>query len=177
MSRSPLVRTAGLGWLAAAAVLAGCNVEARQATPTPVGPHVTTVPASCPVTTVHTEAVPTAVPGFVGAGGPWMGDARFGAFLFYAGGADPTMRAQGRMTASLRTKILWWVTGGGDVITIRGREHGSGRTFSQVVQGIGGGQFPSVPVVPTAGCWTLTESVDGQDVGAITIPVIGPLGT
>lgn len=106
-----------------------------------------------------------------------MGDGRFAAVLFYARGIDITMRAGGEMAKGSSTKILWWVASGGDVLTIRGKETVSGRSFTQTVTGIGGGQFPSVPVVPVRGCWTLTESVGGRDVGEITIPVTGPLGT
>ena len=57
------------------------------------------------------------------------------------------------------------------------RLHLTSRSFTQSVAGIGGGQFPSVPVVPSKGCWTLTESVGGRTVGEITIPVVAALGT
>lgn len=107
---------------------------------------------------------------------PWIGDERFAAVLFYATAADQTMRAGGTMGGGLSTKILWWVASGGDDLLIRGTEARSGRTFTQQVTGIGGGQFPSVPVVPSAGCWTLTETVAGRTVGAITIPVAAAVG-
>lgn len=102
-----------------------------------------------------------------------MGDDGFVAVLFYADGADPTMGTGGRMTGrgSLVSKIFWWVPGGGNDLVIHGRERATGRVFTQAVSGIGGGQFPSVPVVPAAGCWTLTETVGGRTVGAVTLPV------
>lgn len=178
MRTSTFVRTGVPGWLALALALGGCTAQDRQAMPVPVAPRHATAPPACPVTAVRTGPVPSVVPGFsttLGPATPWMGDARFTAVLFYANGADPTMRALGRMRTGTSTKIFWWVAGGGDVMTVRGEELASGRTFRQVMTGIGGGQFPSVPVVPSAGCWTLTESIDGRDVGAITIPVTGPV--
>jgi len=87
------------------------------------------------------------------------------------------MRAGGRMSPGFATKIFWWIPDGGDTLVIRGVEAASGRHFIQTVAGIGGGQFPSVPVVPGKGCWTLTESVGGRTVGAITIPVSTALRT
>lgn len=129
------------------------------------------------MTPVHMQAVPAVVPGFTRNAGstPWMGDARFAAVLFYASGSNPTMRARGKMTKTQTTKIFWWVAEGGNTLVVRGKERASGRSFSQVVEGIGGGQFPSVPVVPSAGCWTLTGSIGGREVGAITIPVVAAL--
>jgi hypothetical protein len=102
-----------------------------------------------------------------------MGDGGFGAVLFYASRYDPLMRAGGgMMTRAKSTKILWWAPGGaGDPLVIRGRELSSGRTFTQRVDGLGDGQFPSIPDVPAAGCWTLTETAKGAVLGAITIPV------
>lgn len=130
------------------------------------------------MTTVRTGPVPAVVPGFTpGATGSWMGDTHFFAFLFYTATNDPTMRAGGQMSQGFATKIFWWIPGGGNTLVIRGVEATSGRSFTQSVDGIGGGSFPSIPVVPSKGCWTLTESVGGRTAGAITIPVIAALGT
>jgi len=179
MRQPTSVGTGSLALLAVAA-LAGCTAHHSTSIPTATGSAAQTTASTCPITTVRTDPLPAAIPGFIptnGPAGPWMGDARFAAVLFYAAGDDPTMRAQGRMAAGQTTKVFWWVAAGGDTMTVQGREQRSGRTFSQVMEGIGGGQFPTVPVVPSAGCWTLTVSVSGRDVGAITIPVTGPLGT
>ncbi|HEX3811808.1 MAG TPA: hypothetical protein VHX59_03120 [Mycobacteriales bacterium] len=101
-----------------------------------------------------------------------MGDGGFGAVLFYASRYDPLMRAGGMMTRAKSTKILWWAPGGaGDPLVIHGRELASGRSFSQRADGLGDGQFPSIPDVPSAGRWTLTETANGTVLGAITIPV------
>lgn len=183
----------GLGITALATITTGCTRDTTAttappsppasspttSTPAPVSAHRPSptrrspvVPA-CAVTPVRSDPLPAAVPGFVpGATGPWMGSDDFVAYLFYPlATTDPTMRAGGRMSAGMATKVFWWVRSGGDTLVIRGVEATSGRTFTQTVVGIGAGQFPSVPVLPGAGCWTLTESIAGKTVGAITIPV------
>ncbi len=84
----------------------------------------------------------------------------FVAYLCHpAATTDPTMRASGRMSAGSTTKLFRWIPNGGDTLVIRGAETASRRHFTQTVAGIGGGQFPSVPVVPGKGGWTLTESI------------------
>lgn len=106
-----------------------------------------------------------------------MQDGRVVAVLFFASHRGVTMRAGGRMTPELQTKILWSIQGaGGDPLVLRGHEP-SGRTFTQRVTGIGGGQYPSIVVVPSKGCWTLTATVAGQAAGSITVPVIAALKT
>lgn len=122
---------------------------------------------------MHTGPVPTEVPGFSGNGNPpWMGDGDFAAILWYARDSRAVMRAGGKMAPGTNTKILWWVQGAGnESLVIRGKEATTGRTYTQRVEGIGGGQFPSVPVVPAAGCWTLTETVGQDTAGAVTVAV------
>jgi hypothetical protein len=101
-----------------------------------------------------------------------MGNQGFAAVLFYAQGSDIVMRAGGTMAPGRNTKILWWVKGAGnDPLVIHGRESASGRRFTQRVESIGGGQYPSIVVVPAKGCWTLDETVSGRYVGTISIPV------
>lgn len=129
----------------------------------------------CRVTAVHTGAVPPDIPGFTGNGNPpWMGDRDFAAILWYARDARAVMRVGGRMAPGTNTKILWWVQdAGAEPLVIHGKEATTGRTFTQRVDGVGGGQYPSVPVVPAAGCWTLTETVGHRTAGAVTIAVRG----
>ncbi len=134
----------------------------------------------CPVSQLQPGAVPAALPGFsdssrVPGAVAWMGDNRFAAVLFYADGPDPRMRAGGQMNATRSTKIFWWSASGGTRLVIHGREAATGRTFNQAVDGLGAGQFPSVPVIPGPGCWTLTEDVDGSTVDSITVPVLPAL--
>lgn len=102
-----------------------------------------------------------------------MGGARFAAVLFYADGHSPVMDAGGRMPHGKITKILWWVARQrAGPLVIHGREASSSRTFSQWIGlGVGDGQYPSLTVVPSAGCWTLTATIGGEKVGAITVPV------
>jgi hypothetical protein len=115
------------------------------------------------------------VPGFTDNGRhglPWIGNNKFVAVLFYSRNGSPRMRAGGLMAKGESTKILWSVAGGrDDPLVIHGSESDSGKSFTQKVDGIGNGQYPSIPVVPSAGCWTLAESVAGQHVGSITVPV------
>ena len=67
----------------------------------------------------------------------------------------------------------WWVARQrAGPLVIHGREASSGRTFTQWIGlGVGDGQYPSRTVVPSAGCWTLTATIGGEKVGAITVPV------
>jgi hypothetical protein len=104
---------------------------------------------------------------------PWMGGARFAAVLFYADGDSPVMDAGGRMPHGKITKILWWVARQrAGPLVIHGREASSGRTFTQWIGlGVGDGQYPSLTVVPSVGCWTLTVTIGGEKAGAITVPV------
>jgi len=158
-------------------------VAATRPIPEPTGtPGPGGSAAGCAVTALRTSALPRAVPGFTDAARrpgatTWMGDDRLVAVLFYSIDGTRTMRAGGRMTADRVTKIFWYLPGGGDRLTLRGTEAASGRAFTQSIEGIGGGAFPSVPIVPAAGCWTLTASVGARTAGSITLPVIGPVGT
>ncbi len=162
-----------------AAAKPAASTSAPVSAPRPSSTPRSPVTAGCAVTTVRSDPLPVAVPGFVpGTTGPWMGSDHFVAYLFYTvGTTDPTMRAGGRMSPGLSTKIFWWIPDGGDTLVIHGVEATSGRSFTQRFAGIGGGQFPSAPVVPSEGCWTLTESIAGKTVGAITIPVTTALKT
>lgn len=106
-----------------------------------------------------------------------MGDKDFAAVLFYSDGHNPQMRAGGKMTPGKSTKILWSIPKAGDAeLTVNGISD-NGHTFAQRITGIGGGQYPSVANVPTAGCWTLRETVRGKTVGTITVPVSPAIGT
>ena len=175
-----LVRAAALGVAVFAA--AGCTGRSAQlAGPSPAHSAGPVHTSECRVTPVHTGPLPSALPGQPSASAtarrlgswPWMGDTQFAAVLFYAEGDNPLIYAGGQMPNGNITKVLWWVarqrTG---PLIIHGREASSGRTYTQPIGlGVGQGLYPSQTVVPSAGCWTLTATIGGDKVGAITLPV------
>jgi hypothetical protein len=56
-------------------------------------------------------------------------------------------------------------------LIIHGCETRSCRTFPHWIGlGVGDGQYRNQTVVLSAGCWTLTATVGGNKVGAITLP-------
>jgi hypothetical protein len=100
----------------------------------------------------------------------WIGNRDFAAVLFYSTAGSSVMTAGGKMPDGRNTKILWLVRHPrAGKLTIRGSTNKSSRTFVQRVDG--GGNYPSIVVVPTAGCWTIKASLAGSTVGQITVPV------
>lgn len=103
----------------------------------------------------------------------WIGTNDFAAVLFYSGDSSSIMTAGGKMPDGSNTKILWLVRDpAAGPLTIRGITPAGGKTFVRRVEG--GGNYPSIVVVPNAGCWTLEASLAGRKVGEITVPVRDP---
>jgi hypothetical protein len=179
-SMRALVRAAA--WGVAVFAAAGCTGQSAQlARPRPAHSARPVSTSQCRVSPVHTGPLPSALPGQPSAPAsarrqgswPWMGETQFAAVLFYARGGNPLMFAGGQMPNGNITKVLWWVarqrTG---PLVIHGREASSGHIFTQSIGlGVGQGLYPSQTVVPGAGCWTLTVTIGGDKVGAITVPV------
>ncbi len=171
----------GAASLAAVTLLiAGCSIAGPKPTSgtprEPTSASQFTSPggiAGCAASTVHTGSGHGSS-GLENTGVPWIGNDHFIAVLFFARPGDETMRAGGSQTTTgTQTKILWWAEdSGSDPLVIHGHESRTSGDFTQSVDGIGGGQYPSIVNVPTPGCWTLTETVGNQTVGAITIPVM-----
>lgn len=103
----------------------------------------------------------------------WIVTNDFAAVLFYSRDGSPIMTAGGKMPDGRNTKILWLVCDPVEgPLTIRGSTPSGGKTFVQRVEG--GGNYPSIVVVPNAGCWTLEASLAGRKVGEIAVPVRDP---
>jgi len=169
--------TALLGSVAAAVAVAGCTGRAA----TPVSAPTTKAASSpsfypgngCAASPVHVAPLPTGLDPVGGSLMTWIGTNDFAAVLFYSRDGSPIMTAGGKMPDGSNTKILWLVRDPVEgQLTIRGSTPAGGKTFVQRVEG--GGNYPSIVVVPNAGCWTLEASLAGRKVGEITVPVRDP---
>ena len=142
--------------------------------------------AACAATPVHAAPFPNASAGLAqlkwvqaapkkaGLVGMLFGyDARLvdpqrPAFALWAGGKAPE---------GWNTKVLWLVPiGRGDrSMVIRGRSlDGSGGSFMQsFVRAGGGGGYPSIVELPSAGCWRLDVSSGGVK-GAFVVKAVAP---
>jgi hypothetical protein len=97
---------------------------------------------------------------------PWVRSGAVVGYLFYYGATGPWQQQRDRVLIPVggsgpgfSSKILWYVPGGGGRITIWGRRlDGSGTSVSvqRIGGSAGGGYFPTITVVPNAGCWRLT---------------------
>jgi hypothetical protein len=114
---------------------------------------------------------------------PWVKVGRaFRAYLFFyaAGLADGRVnRSSGTViytgggTSAFSSKILWVARHPGATAAVRGQQlDGSGR-FTENLSRVGGGAFPSIVRVPTAGCWKLTVR-SGRSRASIVVRAIDP---
>jgi hypothetical protein len=103
--------------------------------------------------------------GIVTGWGPWVTPE--GGALLYTGGRTPE---------GGNTKILWTTTRDTSFpsgeLTLRGTELDGSGTFRQTFPEVSpSGHWPSIPVVPSAGCWLFTVRIGGQR-GAAGILVV-----
>jgi hypothetical protein len=94
--------------------------------------------------------------GIVAGWGPWLTPE--GGALLYVGGRTPE---------GGNTKILWRTTRDASYssgeLTLRGMRLDGPGTFRQTFPEVSpAGHWPSIPVVPSAGCWLFTVSIGGQ---------------
>lgn len=128
---------------------------------------------SCAVTEVRKDALPEALDqGFTDPSSPppWMGGDDFAAVLFYADDDDPTITPGGKAANGANTKILWLIREADGPLTVRGIETTRHNSFTQEVTQSDGISYPSIVVVPSAGCWRLEASVSGRVAGVVTLP-------
>lgn len=72
----------------------------------------------------------------------------------------------------LRMKILWELRSGSAwTLSVRGTRLDAPGRFAQSFEG--GRSFPSIVVVPTAGCWSLTVKA-GKATGHVTVLAVSP---
>ncbi|GAA1506094.1 hypothetical protein GCM10009677_43170 [Sphaerisporangium rubeum] len=146
----------------------GCTFEPPREKAAP-----STGDRSCAVTEVRKDPLPEKLDqGFSDPSSPppWMGGGDFAAVLFYADGDDPTITPGGKAADGGNTKILWLIRAADGPLTVRGTEAVGRGSFTQEVTRSDGISYPSIVVVPSAGCWTLEASVSGRVAGSITVP-------
>ena len=119
------------------------------------------------------------------AGVPWVRAGPVYGYLFYYGAGGPWKTQPGRVLITTRggvpgsyqTKILWHVPGGSIVVAVSGRKlDGPGRFRQRFPVSGGGGWFPSIVVVPSAGCWRLTVT-SGRKTGRFAFVAMSPSPT
>jgi hypothetical protein len=104
-----------------------------------------------------------------GISGGWGWKTPEGGALLYTGGTTPT---------GGNTKVLWRGRRLGGELVVTGSRLDGEATFRQAFKGAGGqpGYWPSIVVVPEAGCWLLTVRIVGQTgaAGIVVARVVSP---
>jgi hypothetical protein len=110
---------------------------------------------TCDATPVGTDNAARVVPARSGISGLWSWTTPEGGALLYTGGKTP---------AGGNTKVLWRARPLGGTLVVNGSRLEGVRAFRQEFRGAGGppGYWPSIVVVPEAGCWLLTVRIVGQ---------------
>jgi hypothetical protein len=112
---------------------------------------------------------------------PWIHAGPVSGYLFYYRASGPwrsqpdrvLITSGGGPPGGYATKILWHVRGGSARVTLVGRQlDGAGR-FRERFPAIGGSYFPSILVVPSAGCWRVTVS-SGRRTGRFAFLALAP---
>jgi hypothetical protein len=134
------------------------------------------VPPACPADTVRYTATRIGtphvdLPGITGNlfyyTGTTLMDGRVNAsdgLVIYAGGRN----------GPLATKILWTVRrGAGATLRIGGRRLDGPGSYASSWRGVGGGEFPSIVRLPSAGCWSL-ELASGKVRRNVVVEAVEP---
>jgi hypothetical protein len=110
---------------------------------------------TCDATPVGADNAARVVPARSGISGLWSWRTPEGGALLYAGGRTPT---------GGNTKVLWRARPRGGTLVVTGSRLDAQGSFRQEFKGAGGpaGYWPSIVVVPEAGCWLLTVRIVGQ---------------
>jgi hypothetical protein len=119
---------------------------------------------TCDATPVGADNAARVVPARSGISGMWSWTTPEGGALLYAGGRTPT---------GGNTKVLWRARPRGGTLVVNGSRLDGQGAFRQEFRGAGGpqpGYWPSIVVIPEAGCWLLTVRIVGQS-GAAGIVV------
>jgi hypothetical protein len=124
---------------------------------------------TCDATPVPADNWLRVVPTRSGILGAWSWKTPEGGALLYAGGKTPT---------GGNTKVLWRARPLGGTLVVNGSRLDTQGAFRQEFKGAGGppGYWPSIVVVPEAGCWLLTVRIVGQGgaAGVIVARVVAP---
>ena len=110
---------------------------------------------SCDATLVPADGWVRINPARSGVSGGWPWRTKDGRALLYAGGRSPD---------GTNAKVLWRARPLGGTLVVTGSRLDGQATFRQEFRAAGGppGYWPSIVVVPEAGCWLLTVRIVGQ---------------
>ncbi len=110
---------------------------------------------TCDATPVGADNSAKVLPSRSGISGLWSWKTPEGGALLYTGGKTPS---------GGNTKVLWRARPLGGTLVVTGSRLDGQATFRQEFRGAGGpaGYWPSIVVVPEAGCWLLTVRIVGQ---------------
>jgi hypothetical protein len=119
---------------------------------------------TCDATPVPASFLLKLTPARSGISAAWSWRTPEGGALLYAGGRTPT---------GGNTKVLWQGRRLGGTLVVNGSRLDGEGAFRQEFKGAGGqpGYWPSIVVVPEAGCWLLTVRIVGGQTGAAGIVV------
>ena len=125
---------------------------------------------TCDATPIPADGSLKVNPSRSGISGGWGWRTPDGGALLYTGGKTPDGR---------NTKVLWRARPLGGTLVVSGSRLDGQATFRQEFKGAGGpqsGYWPSIVVVPEAGCWLLTVRIVGQTgaAGIVVARVIAP---
>lgn len=143
--------------LVAGGLASGCTSSSAGRVETPAASPTLTSPtdSSCPITPVQNGPLPA---GLVGGGERprferWIGSADLVGILFYSRDGTSTIGLHGMMPDGENSKILWFVREAAPGPTVVQGASDRGGRFDASFEG--GGSYPSIVKVPSAGCWTL----------------------
>ncbi|HEU0303727.1 MAG TPA: hypothetical protein VFR32_04025 [Gaiellaceae bacterium] len=125
---------------------------------------------TCDATPVGPDGSVKVVPSRSGVSGAWSWKTPEGGALLYVGGKTPS---------GGNTKVLWRARPLGGTLVVSGSRLDGVGAFRQEFKGAGGpqpGYWPSIVVVPEAGCWLLTVRIVGQTgaAGIVVTRVVAP---
>jgi hypothetical protein len=124
---------------------------------------------TCDATPVPASNWLKVVPSRSGIFGAWSWKTPEGGALLYTAGTTPT---------GGNTKVLWRARPRGGTLVVTGSRLDAQGAFRHEFKGAGGqpGYWPSIVVVPEAGCWLLTVRIVGQTgaAGIVVTRVVAP---
>ena len=122
----------------------------------------------CDTSTIKHGTLPVAFRKYIQEFPNWIGNTQAAAVLFYADGEDITIGTRGANGPQKQSKILWLVDGKPDgPLTLDATNLTTGTRLTQDFEG--GGNFPSIPVLPDAGCWHLDAKLGTKTVLSVVL--------
>lgn len=157
--------------LALVAMVVSCTDIRSSDDPPPS--HGAGTPSSVPVSACETSTVehgtlPATFTKYIQQYPNWVGDADAAVVLFYADGEDSTIGTGGMNGPQKQSKVLWLVDGKPDgPLTLDATNLTTGTRLTQDFEG--GGNFPSILVLPDAGCWHIDAKLGDKIVLTVVL--------